>query len=1260
VPPSPLTLLRRIPNAWAAALLAAGLVLTGLATRASLEATRAEQQADFLVQADRLEGSVTRRLGRAESVLRQAAAGWQAAGGWDRPSFVRYVEQLRRDGELGLLRALGLVEPVPRADLAQFEARERLDGAPGFRLRGAGSADPALVIRMIGPGDLAPLVEGRDLVDDAARRAAIEAAAASGEPTLTAPVTLFDDRAGALAGWVLYLPLYRPGVPLDTPEQRRAALQRLLFTPVAARELLATVRGVQEEQLGFQLWDGSPELGPPLYDSRTGQSSDDDDVQGAFASQRTVQALGRSFTLRIWNERELHGSAARRGPWAVALAGIALSLLAAIGLRALLLLREAAEARARRAQGELRRLEELSQRTTGVVLGLDARLRIVWVNAGYTLLTGWSEADVAGQPAARLLRAGEGEPELAQAADRLRHGASYARIELMLGRKDGSLCWLDADIQPDEDGGGFLLTATDISARRLAEQKLAENEHLMRLMTDNVAARLSYWDTELRCRLANRTMARSYGLKVSQVLGRHITEIMPAETWSQIESRIRLALTGQPQRFERTRTTPGGQVITSLVDYVPDFEHGHVVGVFVFALDITELKQAQEAALAASRAKTQFLSHMSHEIRTPMNAILGMLALLRGTALDGRQGDYVGKAERAARSLLGILNDILDLSKIEAGKLQLDPVPFRFDVLLQDLHSILAGAAGGKPVQLRFTLDPQVPPVLVGDDMRLRQVLVNLGGNAVKFTPVGEVAVAVRLAGSSAGRVRVAVEVRDTGIGIAPDDHERIFSDFNQASAATTRAYGGTGLGLGICRRLVAMMGGRLALDSAPGQGSRFHFELELPVARSDDLPGLPRIAAGPPAAPDGPPQPLAGLRLLVVEDNPVNQQVAQELLAAQGAEVVLAGDGAEGVRLFAQARPRFDAVLMDVQMPVLDGYGATREIRVGLGDRDTPIVAMTANAMADDRERCLEAGMDDHIAKPFELAELVAVLARHLRRVPGRGALPAAEATAVPPATGPGAAAAGTAEPVPAPLAAAAPGAAWDRDTALARLGGDPVLLGRLLPVYSANLRKLGEQLQALRAGTMPAPEAARLFHTLKGTAATMGADALADRAAAAERDLRHAPGADAAALALPVALALDATLVALERERGTELRMEADLEPGDGHLVVRLRGYNMAAGAQEVFARAAEAATAQGTDRLLLDYRALVGAQAAADKALVGQLAAQLLAGRRLAVLLHPWQYHGGSEAAARAGGLTTRAFFGEAEALDWLRAAGADAPA
>jgi PAS domain S-box-containing protein len=643
----------------------------------------------------------------------------------------------------------------------------------------------------------------------------------------------------------------------------------------------------------------------------------------------------------------------------------------------------------------------------------------------------------------------------------------------------------------------------------------------MRLMTDSIPAKLSYWDMDLRCRLVNRAMILSLGRPASQLLGNTMADVMGGSAFDALEPRMRDALTGRAQHFEWQQPRRGGGMATKLMHMVPDMEHGHPCGVFVFQLDITELKLAQEQAMQASQAKTQFLSHMSHEIRTPMNAVLGMLALLRGTALDARQADWAGKAEHAARSLLGILNDILDLSKIEAGKMVLDPAPFRIDVLLHDLKSILTGAASGKDLRLVVELDPRLPPVLVGDDMRLRQVLVNLGGNAVKFTPAGEVVVRVRQLDRGTARCRWASRSA-TPASASRRRPVRVFSDFSQASASTTRTYGGTGLGLGICRRLVAMMGGHLLLDSEPGRGSRFHFELELPVADAD--------MAAPAHSEPAPPlalgeRPLAGRRLLVVEDNPVNQQVARELLTNQGADVTLANDGQEGVHRVQDTQPPFDAVLMDMQMPVMDGLAATREIRTRLGAIRLPIIAMTANAMAADRERCLAAGMDDHVAKPFDLPNLMAVLVRAIEAsrddVPDTVS-PFDIAAAVP---------APSAAPAPLPINPAL--AFWDRDTALQRLGGNPGLLDRMVPLFRKNLHASAGELDALSLDT-PADQARALFHTLKGMAGTMGADELARRAATAENVLRSDASAPADALALPVLEALEGTLSALDSEHG------------------------------------------------------------------------------------------------------------------------------
>ncbi|KND61733.1 putative sensor/response regulator hybrid [Candidatus Burkholderia verschuerenii] len=524
------------------------------------------------------------------------------------------------------------------------------------------------------------------------------------------------------------------------------------------------------------------------------------------------------------------------------------------------------------------------------------------------------------------------------------------------------------------------------------------------------------------------------------------------------------------------------------------------------------LREAKEQADAASAAKSSFLANMSHEIRTPMNAVLGMLHLVQLTTLNRRQQDYVSKAETAAKSLLNLLNDILDYSKIEAGKLQLDSHPFQPENLMEELGVVLSGNQGTKDVEVLFDLDPELPRTLIGDGFRLQQVLINLAGNALKFTSAGQVVVSMHLLHGADDQVQVRVAVSDSGIGISETQLQRIFEDFTQAEASTTRRFGGSGLGLVICKRLVTMMGGCLDVESRVNEGSRFWFDIPLGVqhdaveprdaddllarpvriliaddnlmageilsrtvrslgwqadlvtcgidaverigdamrgetpydiARLDwrmpDLDGLnaaklintmrgyaepPRVllvtafgrevlqetqdsGVAPfvgfltkPVTPKqlmsairtamsrdvhAPAEALAprhaksrrlrGLDVLVVEDNALNRQVAEGLLRAEGAKVTLAESGREGIEAVLMGDTRFDVVLMDVQMPDLDGLEATRLIRAD-GRFDTlPIVAMTANASNADRDTCLDAGMNDHVGKPIDVERLVAVL---------------------------------------------------------------------------------------------------------------------------------------------------------------------------------------------------------------------------------------------------------------------------------------------
>jgi signal transduction histidine kinase len=412
--------------------------------------------------------------------------------------------------------------------------------------------------------------------------------------------------------------------------------------------------------------------------------------------------------------------------------------------------------------------------------------------------------------------------------------------------------------------------------------------------------------------------------------------------------------------------------------------------------EIGERRRAEQAmrgaahmAEAASRAKSEFLANMSHEIRTPMNGILGMLQLTMLTELTGAQRSKLGHAEDAARSLLRIIDDILDLSKIEAGRLELETVDFSLDETMGRLATLVRPSAKDKGLHFDIALDDDVPRWLIGDPLRLGQVLLNLCSNAVKFTERGSVQVRVTRRGGGtahveagnqpagaapAGMKPAAVElefsVRDTGIGISEGDRGWLFQSFSQADSSTTRRFGGTGLGLTISKRLTERMGGRIEVESAVGHGSLFRFNAHFGLA--DPAP-RPQPAAPKGAGESG----IGGVRVLLVEDNPINQEVARAMLMAAGALVEVAGDGAQAIAALANAE--FDAVLMDVQMPVMDGLEATRRLRGDPRHAHLPIIAMTANALADDREVCLAAGMTDYITKPISMQTMVQAMSRHL-----------------------------------------------------------------------------------------------------------------------------------------------------------------------------------------------------------------------------------------------------------------------------------------
>lgn len=386
---------------------------------------------------------------------------------------------------------------------------------------------------------------------------------------------------------------------------------------------------------------------------------------------------------------------------------------------------------------------------------------------------------------------------------------------------------------------------------------------------------------------------------------------------------------------------------------------------------VEDFKKMKDKAEKATAAKSAFLANMSHEIRTPMNGVMGMNDLLLETNLTDEQRELSSMVKKSAKSLLRVINDILDFSKIEAGKMRIEKVPIQLRDFVKEIVQILSFSTNDKGLAIEYTIDEKIPAYLLGDPVRIRQILMNYGGNAVKFTNKGSVSFHAELLEANNGLYTIKFSVKDTGLGIPTEKQKDIFDSFTQGDPSTTRKYGGTGLGLAICRQLAELMGGEVGVESEPDKGSTFWFRITLEEGRPEEadahLPHSNNVNT---------PLNLSNkLKILIAEDNQINQIVAKKILEKEGFEVDIVDTGKKALEAVRQNNYAF--VFMDIQMPEMDGYEATREIRKieNNSDRHTPIIALTASAMEEDRERCLDAGMDEYLAKPIEKEELIRVL---------------------------------------------------------------------------------------------------------------------------------------------------------------------------------------------------------------------------------------------------------------------------------------------
>lgn len=708
-----------------------------------------------------------------------------------------------------------------------------------------------------------------------------------------------------------------------------------------------------------------------------------------------------------------------------------------------------------------------------------------------------ARAEALGAELGRPLEVGE---VFARAPDAARgHPGEWTYV-----RKDGSRVAVHLSVSPLRDAAnaviGFIAIGSDLSERKLAEEKLRSNERFMRIVTDNIPGIVAYWTLDMRCTFANSAYRRWRGLAPEQMIGTTQRELLGPEQFRINEPYIRAALAGKGQRVMRTRVLADGSTAHYWLHYIPDRdEQGVVQGYISVAVDVTDMRRAQDQlealnlalkersaqAESASRAKSEFLANMSHEIRSPLNAVIGLAYLLRQTSLDETQRDFLQKIDASSNALLGVINDILDISKIEAGEMALDESGFDLRELLEGVMAMACVNARDKGIALRLETEDGLPRQLRGDQARLRQILVNLMSNAVKFTAAGSVCLGVKVEKRQGQHAQLRFTVLDTGIGIESELLGRVFAPFIQADSSTTRRFGGTGLGLTIVKQLTELMGGELGVASTPGSGSEFWVVLPLEIAA--DAVAAPTGDMLPPEGGAASDQDLSRIRVLVVDDGPVNLLVCQSILARAGAQVGLAKDGREAVDMLRAGPGSFDLVLMDVHMPVLDGNEATRLIRRELGLAALPVIALTASALVAERERAFEAGMNDFVSKPFDAEALVRTVRRWVERARGGGTLERPVSPAV-----------DVRLPADWPVIEGI-----DTVDSFRRLQGDRGLLASALRRLLAEFADLAQEEGAAGRADPAAALAARL-HKLQGSARTIGIDAVGRHAAEAEAGLQ------------------------------------------------------------------------------------------------------------------------------------------------------------
>ena len=1097
-------------------ILAVSLFITYYLWQAAQSEAKELLQSDFDFRVHDAHIRIEQRILAYEQVLRGVQGLFASSVSVERDEFHAYNDKLHLDQHYPGIQGVGFAQIVPPVEKDKLIPTIRKQGFPTFTIWPEGKRDIFTAVIYLEPfSDRNQRLLGYDMYTEPVRRVAMEQARDTNKSALSGRLKLLVETGEQLrAGVIMFLPVYKNGMPHDTLAERRADLLGWVYGLFRMNDLMQGILGEHTHDIDIEIFDGGKlSSETQIYDAdripRVTKKTD-----SRFQSIKKLEIAGHAWTMAISSLPSFEAQRDERKPQIIATAGIGASLV--LALLAWLLLRVQKRA--------IRDLSKERQRTAADLVfqqfaldqhngvsATDLNGNITYVNDNFCRFTGYSRADLIGQNH-RILKSGIHPDEFY--AD-MWHTITSGQVwhgEICNRSKNGQQYWLNCAIVPQMDEQGkplqYISIRTNITERKEAEKQLQESEQrlLYLLQISPIGVRIKS-NSSNRVVFANQSYASMLHTSMDQIIGAEQAQFYrnPQDYIDVSES---LAKGEAVVNRQIELCTVDGQNLWVLASYFP-IEYEGEEAVLGWFYDVTDLRRAKEQAEEAVRLKSEFLSTMSHEIRTPMNGVIGMTDLLLDTPLDKLQHEFANTIKDSAYALLNIINDILDFSKIEAGKLDIETIEFALLPVVESCLDVLAGKAYEKRIALMSYVDPSLPFTLMGDPNRLRQILLNLAGNAVKFTPSGEIALRALLTSQTGSRYHIRFEVQDSGIGLSQATMAKLFQPFTQADGSVTRKYGGTGLGLAICKRLAELMGGKIGVESEEGHGSTFWVELPLEasehakslirpesvadigvivadnsqsqrdilinylkswhihvagaqdaetalqLARNDHTfnvviasthlpdmsaeniarklaettPGIRSILLtdtplaqekvieqgydGSLTQPfrqstlfdtlmtviDRPParapahqasQPAqastiekpgddtalnSGKLILLVEDNLVNQKVANLQLKQLGYAVHMVENGQLAVEAV-DSMP-CALVLMDCQMPVMDGFEATRIIRLSerTSGRHIPIIAMTANAMQGDRERCLEAGMDDYLTKPVDPIELKQVL---------------------------------------------------------------------------------------------------------------------------------------------------------------------------------------------------------------------------------------------------------------------------------------------